>query len=86
MEHQRESEIYFHHVGPYLIERDLEEVRTAYAFSKYGHRNQVRDDGSRYFDHPKAVSLVIFDDFGIRFDWRVLSLHSFMIYGKINIF
>ncbi len=72
MEQARESVIYINKLSPYFPERDLEEIRTAYAFSKYGHRNQTRDDGSRYFDHPKAVSLIIFDDFEIRFDWKVL--------------
>lgn len=72
MERERESVLYTKKFSPYFTERDLEEIKTAYAFSKYGHRNQERDGGGRYFDHPKAVSLIIFDEFGIRFDWRVI--------------
>ena len=72
MEHERESVKYFERLGPYFTERDLEEIRTAYAFSKYGHRNQERENGERYFDHPKAVSLIIFDEFNIKYDWRAL--------------
>lgn len=72
MEQQRESVLYLKKLSPYFTERDIEEVQTAYAFSKYGHRNQVRDSGERYFDHPKAVSLIIFDDFTIKFDWKVI--------------
>lgn len=72
MEIQRESVLYLKKLSPYFTERDIEEIQTAYAFSKYGHRNQERDNGGRYFDHPKAVSLIIFDDFNIKFDWRVI--------------
>ncbi len=72
MELERESVKYFKRLAPYFTERDLEEIRTAYAFSKYGHKNQLRDNGERYFDHPKAVSLIIFDDFNIKYDWRAL--------------
>lgn len=72
VENPRQSARYFSTLAPYFKETDMEEIRTAYAFSKYGHRNQTRDDGGRYFDHPKAVSLVVFKDFGIKFDWRVI--------------
>jgi len=68
----RESEMYFRYMSPFFQETDMEEIRTAYAFSKYGHRNQTRRSGERYFDHPKAVSLVVFDDFEIKFDWRII--------------
>jgi len=72
MEHPRRSEKYFSHLSPYFLETDMEEIRAGYTFSKYGHRNQTRDSGERYFDHPKAVSLIVFDDFGIKFDWRII--------------
>ena len=72
MERVRASTLYFNRMSSYFVEKDMEEIRTAYAFSKYGHKTQTRNDGSRYFDHPKAVSLIIFDDFQIRFDWRVI--------------
>lgn len=72
MEKMRGSEVFFNRMSPFFVEKDMEEIRTAYMFSKYGHREQTRDDGSRYFDHPKAVALVIFDDFEIRFDWRII--------------
>ncbi len=72
MEKERESVLYLKKLAPYFAERDLEEIKTGYAFSKYGHRNQTRDGGERYFDHPKAVSLIIFDDFDIKFDWKVI--------------
>lgn len=58
-------EQYFELLSPYFLETDLEEIQTAYAFSKHGHAKQVRASGERYFDHPKAVSLIIFQEFGI---------------------
>lgn len=39
-----------------------EEIRffqRAYAFAKHAHSKQIRDDGSRYFDHPKRVAYVL---------------------------
>lgn len=72
VEHLRESDKYFNKLSPFFMETELEEIKAAYAFSKYGHRNQTRDTGGRYFDHPKEVSLIIFDDLNIKYDWRVI--------------
>ena len=36
-----------------------EQIMRAYRLSKNGHRNQWRDDGTRYFDHPKALALLL---------------------------
>lgn len=49
-----------HKVSP----RELKLIMLAYKFSKYGHRGQVRDGGGRYFDHPKAVALILIDELG----------------------
>ncbi len=43
-----------------------ENVQFAYFASKYGHAGQVRDDGSRYFDHPKAAAWIYIDELGGR--------------------
>jgi GTP diphosphokinase / guanosine-3',5'-bis(diphosphate) 3'-diphosphatase len=50
---------------PILTETELESVETAYAFSKYAHRGQERASGIRYFEHPKAVALIIVDELGM---------------------
>lgn len=47
----------------------IQKIKTAYAFSKYGHTNQVRSDGGRYFDHPKRVAYSLFNEFNV-FDFR----------------
>lgn len=49
----------------------MEVIETAYVLSKYGHRGQLRDDGRRYFEHPKAVTWIIAYELGL-VDWRVL--------------
>lgn len=67
-----ESVLYLKKLSPYFTERDIEEIKTGYGFSEYGHRNQKRDNGVPYFDHPKAVSLIVFDDFAVKFDWKVI--------------
>jgi GTP diphosphokinase / guanosine-3',5'-bis(diphosphate) 3'-diphosphatase len=50
---------------------DYESVQFAYFISKYGHEKQVRKDGSRYFDHPKAAAWIYINELGGR-DSRVI--------------
>jgi (p)ppGpp synthase/HD superfamily hydrolase len=44
----------------------LELVSFAYVASKYGHAQQKRDDGGRYFDHPKAAAWIYINELGGR--------------------
>lgn len=44
----------------------LERVHFAYIASKYGHARQERDDGTRYFDHPKGAAWIYIDELGGR--------------------
>lgn len=41
-----------------LDPNDIERVQFAYIASKYGHAGQKRDDGTRYFDHPKGAAWI----------------------------
>jgi guanosine-3',5'-bis(diphosphate) 3'-pyrophosphohydrolase len=45
-------------------------IREAYQFAKYGHKDQKRDDGGRYFNHPRALSVIALTEFKIS-DWQV---------------
>ena len=38
-----------------LSNEDLLEMQLAYWIAKDGHRSQIRDDGVRYFEHPRDV-------------------------------
>lgn len=49
----------------------LEQVSFAYVASKYGHAQQIRDGGGRYFDHPKAAAWIYINELGGR-DPRVI--------------
>lgn len=49
----------------------IELMSFAYISSKYGHAMQVRDDGSRYFDHPKSAAWIYINELGGR-DPRVI--------------
>lgn len=40
-------------------------VMEAYRMSKYGHKGQERQSGERYFEHPKAVALILINEFHI---------------------
>lgn len=54
---------------------EFQAIMTAYALSKYGHLEQRRDDGTRYFDHPRAVALIILDELKLMYrDMLVLAL------------
>ena len=45
-----------------LTPGEFEQVQFAYMLSKFGHKEQTRDDGSRYFDHPKAAAWIYIDE------------------------
>lgn len=44
---------------------DLDKLNFAYDLAKYGHRNQKRESGERYFEHLRAVALIIVDELEI---------------------
>src|SRR3990170_8757988 len=52
---------------------DMRYVRAAYQLSKGAHRNQKRDGGRRYFDHPREVALILMKELKIG-DWKVIVL------------
>lgn len=58
-------------LSPFLSQRGLEQVEFAYPVSKYAHRPQMRDDGTRYFEHPKTVAWLIFERYEI-YSWRAI--------------
>jgi len=58
---------------PFMLEKDLKQVLTAYVFAKYGHRGQERDSGERYFEHPRAVAELIIDHLKIKDDWQLIT-------------
>ncbi|PLX27891.1 hypothetical protein C0583_01480 [Candidatus Parcubacteria bacterium] len=47
---------FFHPLAIELDSNTLESIQFAYISSKYVHRGIFRDDGARYFDHPKVVA------------------------------
>lgn len=44
---------------------NLIRIEDAYNLSKYGHRTQLRDQGGRYFEHPKSVALILIKELNI---------------------
>ncbi len=50
---------------PYFTVSEMNDIEAAYFFCKYAHRGQKRDDGRRYFDHPRAVAWILIDELGI---------------------
>jgi len=45
-----------------LTSSELRRVMRAYKLAKYGHKDQRREDGERYFEHPKAVALILIQE------------------------
>lgn len=55
--------------APLLVALDpntCERIEFAYIASKFGHYKQIRDDGTRYFDHPKAAAWIYINELGGR--------------------
>lgn len=44
---------------------DIEKLDFAYDMAKYGHRNQFRESGARYFEHLRATAIILVDELGI---------------------
>src|SRR3989344_667512 len=58
---------------PYVLEENLKKIGWAYVHSKYGHRGQVRDNGTRYFDHPRVVATIVFQELRL-YDWQMIAV------------
>ncbi len=58
-------DLFFARLAIEMSPSDLEMIGFAYFSSKYGHGNEVRDGGGRYFDHPKAVAWICIDEFEV---------------------
>lgn len=59
-------ELFFAPLQVTLGPSDYERVQFAYFASKYGHAGQIREDKSRYFDHPKAAAWIYIFELGGR--------------------
>jgi (p)ppGpp synthase/HD superfamily hydrolase len=46
-------------IGPFFLPSECWQIMAAYSLSKYGHRDQVREAGGRYFEHPKVLALLL---------------------------
>lgn len=55
-------ELFFAALAIVLSPDEYERIQFAYFISKYGHAKQVRDDGARYFDHPKAATWIYINE------------------------
>lgn len=69
-------ELFLKTLEPYISKEGIDNIEDAYQFAKYGHghRNQEREGGVRYFEHPRAVAEIIINELGIKNDWKVVAL------------
>jgi guanosine-3',5'-bis(diphosphate) 3'-pyrophosphohydrolase len=52
-------------LGLKVAKKDIALIDVAYVQAKYGHRNQKRDSGERYFEHLRSVALILMDELNI---------------------
>lgn len=52
-------------LAPFFDDAAMEMIQQGYFISKFAHRPQMRDDGTRYFEHPKTVAWLLSVVFGI---------------------
>lgn len=65
---------FFKKLEPYLSPSELMQLEIIYQLAKHGHKNQWRDGNKvRYFEHPKAVALIIIDELKI-YDYETLAI------------
>ncbi len=48
-------------IAPFLTPSEAAMVNLAYRLAKYGHNGQLREDGTPYFDHPRAVTTILLE-------------------------
>lgn len=46
-------------IRPHFLPSECELIMRAYRLAKYGHKEQMREGGIRYFEHPKALALLL---------------------------
>lgn len=46
-------------IRPHFLPSEQKKIMQAYRLSKYGHYAQTRQDGVRYFEHPKTLAILL---------------------------
>ncbi|MEI7818567.1 MAG: hypothetical protein WCI47_00450 [bacterium] len=60
-------------LAPFFTPNHMEFIEQAYFLSKNAHREQYRDDGTRYFEHPKTVAWLLAVHFDVH-DYRTICI------------
>lgn len=63
--HREDRESFMKRLRLKITPTDLERLDYAYEMAKYGHRNQIRDSGERYFEHLRATAIILIDEIGV---------------------
>lgn len=67
-------ELFFGPLEAALTPNSIERIRFAYFVSKYGHADDTREDGSRYFDHPKGAAWIYISELGGRDERTIIDV------------
>ena len=66
MAKEKEDWASFHKRLAGFFPKDIENIDWAYQLAKSAHRAQQREGGERYFEHPRAVALILLDEVKVR--------------------
>ncbi len=58
-------ETFFKRLEGKLSKEEIRDIDFAYDISKEAHRPAIRDEGMRYFEHPRAGCLIMIDELGL---------------------
>ena len=58
-------ETFFKRLEGKLSKEEIQDIEFAYDISKEAHRPAMRDEGMRYFEHPRAGCLIMIDELGL---------------------
>lgn len=64
-EEKENFEKFFNRLKGKVSPTDFKLIIDAYNIAKAGHREQFRDDGTRYFEHCRETALIMMDELGI---------------------
>jgi len=63
--HQEDHQSFMKRFRLKITPDDLEKLDYAYDLAKYGHKNQFRESGARYFEHVRSTAIILVDELGV---------------------
>jgi hypothetical protein len=65
LENKENRETFFKRLENKFSKEEIEDIDFAYDIAKEAHRTALRDEGMRYFEHPRSGCLIMTDELGL---------------------